>query len=114
MFLGLQVTLTILGIYVLVTGKSVGKDKVKDWRFRLLGGCLLTLFPLMFLVSLVVGLVYSIMHPDMGIDALKQKLHWTMVAIEVGATLLYTFVAIGWAGGIQRRVHARPAQPIAP
>jgi hypothetical protein len=112
MILALEVILTLMGIWMLCTGKSWGKNKITHWQFRLLGGLLLTLFPLAFILVMGITIIYAASHPDVSPDQLEVKLKWPMVGVEAGVVIFYGIAAAIWESSIRKKVTAQaPAEP---
>jgi hypothetical protein len=104
MILGIEIALTIYGIYLLATGKSMGKNSFSHWQLRLIGAFLLTLFPIVLATALIFGVVWMVMYPDANPDTLATDLRWQIVGIEFGIVILYAAIAILWERTLRKRV----------
>jgi hypothetical protein len=106
---GMEIALAICGIYMLATGRTMGKDKVAHWQFRLLGGFLLTLFPLLLVVGATIGIVYALQHPGITADQIKDALRWQLIGVEAAIAVLYVLVAVFWEKSIRKKALAAAA-----
>jgi hypothetical protein len=114
MILALEILLTIGGLYLLITGKSWDKKSratQANWRFRLLGGFMLTVWIAMFFCAIVVDVIYAIQHPNAAPAAFQQDLHWVFIGIEVGLVLLYALITHFWHKAIVNRLAQMQAPP---
>lgn len=109
MILGLEIVLTVMALYMLITGKSVQAKKLaadgvdpKDWRFRLLGGAILTFWPVALIGGIVFGLVWAFNTPGATGEQwevyAKGDGRLTIGLIEAGIVICYALAAgiIDW------------------
>ena len=122
MILALEILLTVSAIYMLATGKPLPWGKKKDpsaapprsdWRFRLLGGSLLTFWIVVVVVALTAGVVYAIRHPELAPEelekALAADLKWWGMGIEAAIVLVYTGIGALATSMILKRQRAQDA-----
>jgi hypothetical protein len=109
MILGMEIALSVMGIYMLCTGKTWGKNPARHWQFRLMGGFLLTLFPVAFIAVIIAALAYGASHANMSADTLKDKLHWPLIGIEAGIVIIYGIIAAIWEKRIRSIAGTAPA-----
>jgi hypothetical protein len=102
-----------MGLYMLCTGKTWGKNPVRHWQFRLMGGFLITLFPVMLIAAIILGAVYAISHPNMPQDVMADKLTGPLIGFQVGVLVVYGVIAVVWEKSIRRKASEVAAMPAA-
>lgn len=103
MILGLEIAMTVMGLYMVFTGKTPGKHDLRHPHFRWLGGFLLTFFPVVFMSGIVLGLIWMVTHPSTTPDQLQVDLKWPAIGMEVGFTLLYVVIGVLWERSISKK-----------
>src|SRR5262245_10140552 len=111
MILGMTIALAVLGLYMLFTGRSMGKNSLPHWQFRLLGGFLLTLFPLMFIVAVIMGIIWGIQHPGGTEAQAKADLEWPLIGVQSVIVAFYGVSGFFWEKSIKRKALAAAATP---
>ena len=112
MILGMEIALTVAGLYMLITGKGWGKDVARHWGFRLLGAFILTLLPVAIVTMVVVAVVYAVSHPNLSQQQMQDALRLPGAGIEFGIVVLYVVIATLWEKAIRRRVAAEAAAEV--
>jgi hypothetical protein len=113
MILGMEIALTVMGLYMLCAGKTWGKNPVHHWQFRLMGGFLITLFPVMLIAAMILGGVYAISHLNMSPDVMADNLTWPLIGLQVGVLVVYGVIAVLWEKSIRRKASQVLAMPTA-
>jgi hypothetical protein len=106
MIMGMEVALALVGLYLLIMGKSWGKDSISHWQFRLLGGFLLAVFPVMIAIGMVIGIVWALQHPGASAEQLKEGIKWPAMGAEFLTVIVWTLIGIFWEKAIKRKAHA--------
>jgi hypothetical protein len=114
MILGMEIALSVMGIYMLCTGKTWGKNPVKHWQFRLLGGFLLTMFPAALVAVGVMAVVYGATHAGLSPDVMKDNLRWPLIGVEAGTVIIYGVIAVLWEKRIRSIASRVPTMSAAP
>lgn len=107
MIIGAEIAMTLVGLYMLIMGRTIGKDPVSHWQFRLLGGFLLTLLPVAFVVLFIVGFIWGMSHPDQSAGAAAEALRWPSIGIELGFVAIYVIIGAIWEKAIKRKALAQ-------
>lgn len=102
MILVLELVLTFGGLYMLITGKPLGKKAVKDSRYRWLGAFCMTVLPVMFVIAMGVGLLFMLNGPERTEEELEAAIKWPMVGVEIGVAVTYGIIALLWYNKITR------------
>ena len=106
MILGIEVAMTIFGIYLLATGKTFGNRGFAHKQLRWLGAFMLTMFPVIFVAGMLLGVVWVVTHPGISETQLKESLRWPAIGLEAGIAVLYVVIAILWERAIRKKAVA--------
>lgn len=102
MILGLEIGVTFLGLVMLIRGKGRGKNDFEDWRFRVLGGFLVTLVPAAFFAVFAFSIGWAITHAGLPSDVLAEQIKWPAIGVEAGVVMLYVIIGTIWERSIKR------------
>ena len=111
MIMGMEIALALMGLYMLITGRSWGKNSLPHWQFRLLGGFLLAAFPVMFVIGMVIGVVWAVQHPGASPEQLREGIKWPAMGAEFATVIAWTLIGVFWEKAIKRKALAAPASP---
>jgi Zn-dependent protease with chaperone function len=114
MIMGMEVALALVGLYLLVMGKSWGKDSISHWQFRLLGAFLLAVFPVMIAIGMVIGIVWALQHPGASTEQLKEGIKWPAMGAEFLTVIVWTLIGFFWEKSIKRKAQAALSAPAGP
>lgn len=106
MILGMEIALTVLGIFMLATGRTMGKNAVRHWEVRLMGGLALTLLPVVMIATFGYGVIWALRHPEASAERLHDETRLTITLIELGVVGAYVVGGTLWERSIRRRVGA--------
>lgn len=109
MILGAEIASLVFGLYMLITGRPMGKNKPGHWMYRLLGAFALTLLPVVLIFGMAFGVVLVILNPDQDPAALVDSWKWPMTGMELAIVVLYVAVLTIWEKYIARRAAAEAA-----
>ena len=107
MILGLEIAMTVMGLFLLITGKTFGKNAFAHPHLRWLGGFLLTLFPVVFGGVLLLGVVWGFTHSNQTFEEAQDNLRWPAIGVEAGIAIIYVTVAILWEKSLKRKAMER-------
>jgi hypothetical protein len=106
MIMGMEIALALLGLYMLIMGRSWKSPP--HWQFRLLGGFLLAVFPVMIAVGMVIGVVWAVQHPGAGGEQLRDGIKVPAMIAEFVTVIAWTLIGFFWEKSIKRKA-ANPA-----
>src|SRR5262245_59526432 len=106
MILGMEIALTVLGLYMLITGKALGKNAVPHWQFRLVGGFALTVLPVALVAVVIYGVVWAMNHPGSDPQTIQAQVTGPARGIEFGIVVLWAIIATVWERSVRKRATA--------
>ena len=106
MILGIEIAMTVMGLYMVFTGKTPGKHDLRHPHFRWLGGFLLTFFPVAIVSVLILGLAWAVFHPNLTPEELEKDVKWPAIGVEGGVALIYVVISILWERSISKKAKA--------
>ncbi len=106
MVLGIEIAATILGLYMLITGKTIGKNAIAHVQLRFLGAFLITLLPVAFVAIMIFGIVWLMSHPGSKPETIGDEIKWPAMGIEFGIAVVYAVIGTFWEKAIRRKVEA--------
>ena|SRR5215831_18090943 len=104
MILGIEIVLTIGGLYMLIMGRGWGKNSPSHWQFRLLGLFAMTVIPVVVVVGITFGVVWVLTHPNVAEQKIKEDMHWPMVGVEFAIVVTYAIAATLWDKALRKRL----------
>ena len=104
MILGIEIVLTLAGIYMLIMGKGWGKGSPAHWQFRLLGLFALTLIPAALVCGFLLGVIWVLSHPNISEQQLKAAIQWPATGMEFAIVVFYALVAPLWDKALRRKI----------
>lgn len=107
MILVLELLMLVNGVYMLATGRLMGKSRIGHRQVRWLGAFLLLPIPVVLVVGLAVGLAMALSSSPAA--PAPDTLRWTGIGIEVAVVLLWALVWGMWAKSITGKVQAARA-----
>ncbi|MGH7131085.1 MAG: hypothetical protein ACREJO_03975 [Phycisphaerales bacterium] len=102
MILILEILMLVNGIYMLCTGRLMGKGRISHKQVRWLGGMLLLPIPVVLVVSILIGIAVAISSGSAALDSDTMK--WIGIGIEVGTVLLFALAWALWEKSIRKKV----------
>jgi hypothetical protein len=111
MIMGMEIALALVGLYMLIMGRSWGKNVIPHWQFRLLGAFLLAVFPVMVVIGMVIGVVWAVQHPGASPAQLKEGIRWPAAGAEFLTVIVWTLIGIFWEKAIKRKALAAQSAP---
>ena len=106
MIMGAELALTIMGLFLLIRGKGLGKESAPHPQYRLLGGFMLSVLPAALAVGFVVGVIWAVMHPDQTVEEMQKSLTFPAIGAELAIVAIYIAVAVIWEKSIKRKAGA--------
>lgn len=99
----IEFVLTILGLIYLIAGRTFGANGVKHPHVRILGGFMVTVIPVVFVIAVGFALVWKVAHPGDSVETLEKDITWPLVGIELVTVIGYAVTAHLWEKSIRRR-----------
>lgn len=109
MILGIEIAMTIFGLIMLITGKTLGKNSFAHPQLRFLGGFMLTILPVAIVAVILFGVIWAMAHPNQTMPELEKSMRWPATGVEAGIAVIYVIIAILWEKSIRRKAIARDA-----
>ncbi|MBX3359205.1 MAG: hypothetical protein KF745_12350 [Phycisphaeraceae bacterium] len=113
MIIGIEIAITLVALYMLVMGRPMSKATAASWKFRLLGGLLLTMWPAVFLSVIILAFVWALRHPGLTREQFEDQIRWPAAGLEFGVVVVYAILGAVFEKLLKRQVapaRATPAQ----
>lgn len=104
MILGIEVALTLMGLYCLFTGRIPGKNSVSAPGVRWLGAFCITLLPVAAATVFCFSLIWFAMHAGLTVEQATERMRWPATGVEGAVAVMYVAVAIIWEKSIRRKL----------
>ena len=114
MILAMELILTFGGLYLLIMGKGWGKNSVKHWHYRLLGGFMMTAVPAVFAVVFTYSVIWAVQHRGASAETFKESTRWPITGLEFGIIVVYAIVTSLWERSIGKNARAAAAAAATP
>lgn len=114
MILGVEIGITIIGLLLLIRGKTFGANAFAHPQLRWLGAVVITLMPVALFLALCMGMLYginaAITNPQVGIEQAQKDLKVPLAIMEFGIVLTYAIGLSLWERSLRKRVQAEKRQ----